>query len=111
MLTRLSGTPIAGWAVSAAPAVAVEEGWLRTASLLAAPGLTGKTALKTLPNPLALAVNCLLVPAVSISMLLNVAVPLPSAVPMSRDVVPCNGPAPRLRERLRLRFGGRPTLA
>ena len=59
-------------------------------------------------RPLALAVNCLPVPAASISRLLNAAVPLPAAVPISAVVVPCKGPLPPLKAIATLRLAGRP---
>src|SRR5688572_7860372 len=62
----------------------------------AAAALTVNTLLRPLVNPLALAVNCLLLPVESISRLVKVATPLPAAVPRSRLVVPSNGPVPAL---------------
>ena len=50
---------------------------------LADPGLTIKVLLTVLVDPLALAVNCLLVPAESISKSVKLTMPLPAAVPMS----------------------------
>src|SRR5207247_10277676 len=42
--------------------------------------------------------------------LVNVAVPLPAAVPMSTDAVPCKGPVPPVRLRFKFRLAGRPAL-
>src|ERR1043166_391299 len=55
-----------------------------------------------LVSPLTLAVNCLLVPTVSRARLVNVATPLPAAVPMSRVVVPSSEPAPEVNDKARL---------
>src|SRR2546426_7704126 len=60
-------------------------------------------------NPAADAVICLLVPASLHSTVVNVAVPLPAAVPISRFVAPSSEPEPDVRLRLRLRLRGRPT--
>ncbi len=40
----------------------------------------------------------------------NETVPLPTAVPMFRFVVPCNGPVPLVRLIATFRFAGRPTV-
>src|SRR5437762_12328995 len=80
------------------------------ARLAAEPGLTVKAALRALVRPEALAVSWLPVPTESIRRLVNVAVPLPAALPMSVDAVPCNGPVPPVRLRLKFRFGGRPAV-
>src|SRR5205809_5207997 len=58
-------------------------------------------------NPAADAVICLFVPASLHSTVVNVAVPLPAVVPISRLVTPSSEPEPEVR--LRLRLGGRPT--
>ena len=57
-------------------------------SRLAAAAPTLKTVLTPLLQPLAVAVNCLLVPAESISRSSQLATPFPAAVPRSRLVVP-----------------------
>src|SRR5205809_2907643 len=77
------------------------------AKLAAEPGLTVKAALRALVRPEALAVSWLPVPTESIRRLVNVAVPLPAALPMSMDAVPCNGPVPPVRLRLKFRFDAR----
>ena len=69
-----------------------------------------KVMLRPLLNPLALAVNCLPLPAVSIRKLLNVAIPLPAPVPRSRLVVPCNGPVPLVKLSATVRLDGKPLL-
>jgi len=56
-----------------------------------------KAVLTALVKPVAVAVNCLLVPAESISRLVKLATALPAAVPMSRLVVPSRGPVPVVR--------------
>src|SRR5438132_7254627 len=66
-------------------------------------------ALTTLLNPTAEAVICLLAPASLHSTVVNVAVPLPAAVPISRLVAPRSEPEPEVRLRLRLRLRVRPT--
>src|SRR5437667_4858444 len=76
----------------------------------AAAGLTVKVLLTALVKPLALAVNCLLVPAESISRLVNVATALPAAVPMSRLAVPRRGPVPVIRVRVTILLAGRPVV-
>src|SRR5439155_21596292 len=76
----------------------------------AAAGLTVKVVLTALVKPLAVAVNCLLVPAESISRLVNVATALPAAVPMSRLVVPSSGPVPVVRDRVTILLAGRPVV-
>ena len=49
-------------------------------------------------------------PAASIRRSVNVAVPLPASVPTSKDAVPCNGPVPPVRLRLKFRFAPRPAV-
>ena len=71
---------------------------------------TVKVLLTPLLKPLALAVNCLLVPAESISRFVNVATALPAAVPMSRLVVPRRGPVPVVRVRVTILLAGRPVV-
>ena len=71
---------------------------------------TVNTLLTALLRPLALAVNCLLVPAASIRRSLKLAVPLPAPVPMSMLVVPWSGPVPPVRLTVRVRLPGRPTV-
>src|SRR5436309_15998410 len=74
----------------------------------AAAGLTVKVLLTALVKPLALAVNCLLVPAESISRLVKVATALPAVVPMSKLVVPTRGPVPVVKVRVTILLAGRP---
>ena len=69
-----------------------------------------KTVLRALVKPLALAVNCLLVPAESISRLVNVATALPAAVPMSRLVVPSRDPVPVVRASVTILLDGSPVV-
>ena len=71
-------------------------------------GLTVKVLLTASLRPLALAVKCLLLPAVSISRLPNVAVPLPALVPISTLVVPSNAPVPPLSRTVTPRLAGSP---
>ena len=54
------------------------------------------------------AVSCL-VPVTSIRRLVKVATPLPAFVPMSKEVVPCNGPVPLLNVRVTKRLEESPT--
>src|SRR5437762_11699722 len=61
-------------------------------------------------NPAADAVICLLAPASLHSTLVNVAVPLPAAAPISRAVVPSSEPEPAVRARETLKLAGKPTL-
>src|SRR6266567_4724916 len=77
-------------------------------NLVAAPALTVNTLLRALVNPLALAVSCLLVPAESISKLVNVATPLPAANPRSRLVEPSSGPVPAESAKVTILLAGRP---
>src|SRR5882724_10977499 len=107
---KTSSIRICGCGAKAVPAVAVLAGWVWTVSRLAGPASTVKTLLATLPRPLALAVNCLLVPAGSIRKPVNETVPLPAPVPMSNDVVPCMGPVPLLRLNVTFRLVGKPTV-
>ena len=77
------------------------------AKLAAGPVFTVKAVLTALVKPDALAVSCLSAPVASIRRLLNVTAPLPAAVPMSKDAVPCNGPVPPVRLRFKFRLAGR----
>ena len=77
---------------------------------MAAAGLIVKAVLTALVKPLAVAVNCLLVPAESISRLVKVATALPAAVPMSRLVVASSGPVPVVRVRVTILLAGRPVV-
>src|SRR5213596_1734824 len=61
-------------------------------------------------NPVADAVICLFVPASLHSTVVNVAVPLPAAAPISRVVVPSSEPEPDVRARETFRLAGKPTL-
>jgi len=63
-----------------------------------------------LVNPVADAVICLFVPASLHSTVVNVAVPLPAAAPISRVVVPSSEPEPDVRARATLKLAGMPTL-
>src|SRR5262245_2992515 len=78
-----SSSRTTGAGENAAPAVAVVGGWVAITSLAAAAAFTVNELLIPSLRPLALAVNCLLLPAESISRLLKAAVPLPAPVPMS----------------------------
>ena len=71
---------------------------------------TVKTALRPLVNALAEAVICLLEPASLHSTVVNVAIPLPAAVPIFRLVVPRSEPEPPVSARATLRLDGKPTL-
>ncbi len=93
-LPKLSSTRMTGCCARITPAVAVADGWLCMLNRLAPPGLTLKKLLRPLVKPLAAALNCLLVPAESISKSLQLTTPLPAPVPMSRLVVPKRGPVP-----------------
>src|ERR1043166_1750231 len=77
--------------------------------LAAAAAFTAKVPLVALLKPAALAVNCLL-PLLSISRLVNEAVPLLPAVPISMDVVPCSGPVPLVKATVRGRLEGKAEL-
>src|SRR5438093_6955851 len=68
------------------------------------------TALGASVNPAADAVICLFGPASLHSTVVNVAVPLPAAAPISRVVVPSSEPEPAVRARETLKLAGRPTL-
>jgi len=57
---------------------------------------TVNTLLVALLIPVALAVNCLSVPAESMRRSLKLMTPLPALVPMSCVVVPSSGPVPAL---------------
>ena len=92
----------------AVPAVVVVGGWVWMTRLAAAEGLTVNALLTALLKPLALAVSCLLAPAVSICKLLNETVPLPPPVPMSKFVAPERGPVPEVRFTVTFRLVGNP---
>ena len=66
--------------------------------------------LVALLNPLALALNCLYVPAASISKSVKVTVPFPADVPMSRLVVPWSGPDPAASDKPTDKLLGNPTV-
>ena len=74
------------------------------------PGLTENKLLAAELRPLALAMSCLLLPVTSISRSEKATVPLPAAQPMSRVVVPCNGPVPPLKVSVTFRLAGSPTI-
>jgi hypothetical protein len=61
---------------------------------------TLKTLLVALLKPLALAVNCLFVPAESMRKSVKATIPLPAPMPMFIVVVPSNGPVPELSARV-----------
>src|SRR5438034_1187403 len=109
-LPKASRIRIAGAGENVAPAFTVAGGCVCMAKLAAGPGFTVKTALVALLRPDALAVSCLSAPVASIRRLLNVTAPLPAAVPMSKDAVPCNGPVPPVRLRFKFRLAGRPAV-
>ena len=67
-----------------------------------------KTLLTALVKPVALAVNCLLFPAESISRSVKVATELPAAVPMSKFVVPNRGPVPVVSVSVTILLAARP---
>src|SRR5258708_1155145 len=71
------------------------------------PCATLKFELTAPVKPLAVAVNCLL-PAESISRLVNVTVPLPAEVPMSRFVAPFSAPVPDDNASPTFKLPGRP---
>src|SRR5262245_39153959 len=91
------------------PAVAEAGGWVRITRLATAAGLTLNVLLRALLRPLALALSCLLVPAASMRRSLKATTPLPALLPISRLVVPCNGPVPLLRLRVTLKLAANPT--
>src|SRR6266704_4499329 len=107
-LPKLSSTRMTGCCAKITPAVPVADGWVWTLNRLAAPGLTLKKLLSALVKPLAVALNCLLVPAESISKSLQLTTPLPAPVPMSRFVVPKSGPVPLARAKVTVRLAGKP---
>src|SRR5206468_4074799 len=106
-LPKASWIRIAGAGENVTPALTVVGGCVCMAKLAAGPAFTVKTALVALLRPEAPAVSCWLAPAASIRRLVNVAAPLPAAVPMSKDAVPCNGPVPPVRLRFKFRLAGR----
>src|SRR6266404_6855590 len=67
-------------------------------------------ALTALLRPGAEAMSTLLEPASLHSTLINVAVPLPAADPMSILVVPSSAPDPEVKASERLKLAGRPTV-
>src|SRR6266567_3743597 len=107
-LPKLSSTRMTGCWAKITPAVAVADGWICMVNRLAAAGATLKKLPSALVNPLAVALNCLLVPAESISKSLQLTTPLPAPVPMSRLVVPKSGPVPLLRVNVTVRLAGKP---
>src|SRR6266566_3338398 len=109
-LPKLSSTRMTGCWAKITPAVAVADGWVWMVNRLAAAGLTLKKLLRPLVKPLAVALNCLLVPAESISKSLQLTTPLPAPVPMSRLVVPKSGPAPLARVKVTVRLAGKPLM-
>src|SRR6266699_3024111 len=107
-LPKLSSTRMTGCWAKITPAVAVADGWLWMVNRLAAPGLTLKKLLRPLVKPLVVALNCLLVPAESISKSDQLTTPLPAPVPMSRLVVPKSGPAPLVSVKVTVWLAGKP---
>src|SRR6266567_4165418 len=107
-LPKLSSTRMTGCWAKITPAVAVADGWLWMVNRLAAAGLTLKKLLRPLVKPLVVALNCLLVPAESISKSLQLTSPLPAPVPMSRLVVPKRKPVPLARVKVTVRLAGKP---
>ena len=71
---------------------------------------TVKVLLAALVRPLALAVNCLFVPAESTRKSLKLTMPLPAVVPMSSVVVPSSGPVPALSVTVAGWLPARPTV-
>ena len=69
-----------------------------------------KAALKALLKPAADALTCLLVPASLHWRLVQVAVPLPAAVPTSKLVVPSNDPEPELKASTVFKLADSPTV-
>src|SRR5882724_8916553 len=69
-----------------------------------------KTPLRALVKAVALAVNCLLFPAESISRSVNVARPLPAAVPMSKLDDPNIGPVPAVSVRVTILLAASPVV-
>ncbi len=67
-------------------------------------------ALNALDKPMAEAVNCLFVPASLHCKLVQIAVPLPAAAPMSNEVVPSNDPEPELKASTKFKLPGSPTV-
>ena len=67
-----------------------------------------KVLLTAFARPLAVAVNCLFVPAVEHSRLEKATKPFPAAVPMSKVEEPSNEPEPEVKARLTLRLAGNP---
>src|SRR5204863_2708812 len=96
-LPKASKIRTAGAGESVTPAVAVAGGCVCIAKLAAGPTLTVKAALTALGRPEPLAVSTLPEPTESMRKLVNRAVPLPAAVPMSKVLVPWSGPVPLLR--------------
>src|SRR6266567_1343074 len=107
-LPKLSSTRMTGCWARITPAVAVADGWICMVNRLAAAGATLKKLLSALVNPLAVALNCLLVPAESISKSVQLTTPLPAPVPMSRFVVPKSGPVPLVSVNVTVRLAGKP---
>src|SRR6266567_2307194 len=107
-LPKLSSTRMVGCCAKITPAVAVADGWVWMVNRLAAPGLTLNKLLSALVKPLAAALNCLLVPAESISKSVQLTTPLPAPVPMSRLVVPKRGPVPLVTVKVTIWLGGSP---
>src|SRR6266571_3257842 len=107
-LPKLSSTRMTGCWARITPAVAVADGWVWMVNRLAAAGATLKKLLSALVNPLAVALNCLFVPAESISKSVQLTTPLPAPVPMSRFVLPKSGPVPLLTVKVTVRLAGKP---
>src|SRR5438094_6866270 len=69
-----------------------------------------KAALKAPLSPEAEELNCLLVPASLHCRLVQLAVPLPAAVPMSKLAVPSSDPEPLVKATLAIKLAGSPTV-
>ena len=98
------GVPVLPLAVPGAAVSPGTSNW----SLLKTAELTANEVLTALLKPLALAVSCLLVPAVEICRSVKATVPLPAAVPMSSVVVPDKVPLPEERVTVTSLLAGSP---
>jgi hypothetical protein len=98
-----------GCCTNTTPAVALLDGCVAIVNRLAGALPTTKLLLTPLLKPLLLAVSCLL-PVTSILKFVNEATPLAALVPISIEVVPCNGPVPLLNVIVTVRFDDKPTI-
>ena len=69
-----------------------------------------KLALKTVLSPGAIALSCLLVPAVVHCRLVQMATPFPEALPISKFVIPNSSPEPELKATVSGKLPGKPTV-